>query len=136
MVAWVLVGLVLLLAVVSWADARNRSNLPKRSWNIWIGPKPQDGEGYARFTLRRALASLVTLAVLVLPLFFVSAPPGERANFTGNESVLGLAVVIVFAPLAAMTFLTLMALLFSALVYAIFRRRKVFDSAMGDFVRR
>lgn len=136
MVAWVILGLILLLAVVSWADARNKSSLPKRSWNLWIGPKPQDGEGYARFTLRRALASLLTLAFLVLPLFFASAPPDEGTNFSGNESMLGMAILIIFGPLAAMTFLTLMATLFSALVYGLFRRRHVFDGDSGEFVRR
>ena len=136
MVSWVIIGLILLLAVVSWADARNRSSLPKRSWNVWIGPKPQEGEGYARFTLRRALATLMTLAVLVIPMFFASPPPDEGTSFSGNESMLGMAIFIIFGPLAVMTFLSLMAMLFSALVYALFRRRQVFDSDTGEFVRR
>ena len=47
MAIWVVIGLVLLLALLSWADARDKVNLPKRSWNIWVGPKPRDGESEA-----------------------------------------------------------------------------------------
>ena len=136
MVAWVLIGLVLLLALVSWADARNRASLPTRSWNIWIGPKPQEGEAQARYTLRRALAATATLVFLIIPLFFISAPPDEGASFTGNESMLGMAVFVVFAPLAAMAFITVVATLFSSLVSVVFRRHHVFDSNVGEFVRR
>lgn len=136
MIAWVVVGLVLLLALVSWADARNRANLPKRSWNLWIGPKPQEGEGQARYTLRRALAAAITLVALVIPLFFASPPPDEGTSFSGNESMLGMAMFMVFGPLAAMSFIAVFATLFSALMSALFRRHHVFDSAAGRFVRR
>ena len=137
MTVWVvLIGLVLLLAVVSWADARNRSSLPKRSWNLWIGPRPRANETQARYTLRRALAALVALVVLFIPLLFLPKLPDEGANFTGNESMLGMAMFVVLAPLAAMAFITVVATLFSSLVTAIFRRRHVFDSATGEFVRR
>lgn len=136
MVLWVLIGLILLLAVVSWADARNRASLPKRSWNIWFGPKPQNGEGYARYTLRRAFAAMVTLVAVSIPLFFASAPPDEGSSFSGNESIVGMSMFMVFGPLAAMAFITLVATLFSALVSALFRRNHVFDSAAGQFVRR
>lgn len=136
MTVWVLIGLVLLLAVVGWADARNRASLPKRSWNIWFGPKPQEGESRARFTLRRALTVAITLAVLVIPLMFASPPPDEGTSFSGNESMLGMAIFMVFAPLAAMTILALIATLFSALISGLFRRNHVFDSDTGEFVRR
>ena len=128
--------MVLLLAFLTWADARNRASLPKRSWNIWFGPKPREGEGQARYTLRRSLAAAITLVVLVIPLLFASAPPNEGPNFSGNESVLGMTLFMVFAPLAAMAFIALMATLFSSLVSALFRREHVFDSASGEFVRR
>ena len=136
MIAWIVLGLVVLLLVVSWADARNRSSLPKRSWNLWIGPKPKEGEGQAHYTLRRAFAASVTLVVLVIPLFFISAPADEGASFTGDESMLGMAVFVVFVPLAAMAFITLAATLFSSLVSVIFRRHHVFDSTAGEFIRR
>ena len=136
MVSWVLIGLVVLLAVVSWADARNRASLPKRSWNLWIGPKPKEGEAQARYTLRRALTALVTLVVLIIPLFFASPPPDEGTSFSGNESMLGMTIFMVFAPLVAMTIIALVATLFSSLVSAVFRRNHVFDSAAGEFVRR
>ena len=136
MVLWVLIGLVLLLAVVSWADARNRASLPKRSWNLWIGPKPRENEPLARYTLRRAFAALVALVVLVIPLMFLPRLPDEGASFTGNESMLGMTLFAVLAPLAAMAFITVVATLFSSLITALFRRHHIFDSATGEFVRR
>lgn len=86
--------------------------------------------------MRRALASLITLAGLAVPLFFVSAPPDEGTSFSGDESVVDMAVFMIFAPLVAMTFIALCTLLFSALVSAIFRRDQVFDTGTGEFARR
>ena len=124
------------MGILARMDSRDRTNLPTRSWNIWFGPKPRDGESRARYTLRRALATSVALVVVVIPLMFASAPPDEGTSFSGDESVVGMAVFMVFGPLAAMAFFTLAALLFSALVSAVFRRRHVFDSAAGEFLRR
>lgn len=137
MSVWISIIVVLLvLLLLACLDARGPSNLPVRSWNVFIGPKPRDGEAQALYTLRKALAALVMAAVVVLPLFFVSAPPDEGARFSGNESTIDLAVFIICAPLAAMAFLTVFASLFSAMIYAIFRRRHVFDSERGAFIRR
>ena len=133
---WILIAVILLFALLARADSRDRTNLPTRRWNIWFGPRPQDGESRVRYTLRRALAALVALVVVVVPLLFASAPPDEGTSFSGDESVVGMAVFMVFAPLTAMAFITLAALLFSALVSVVFRRRHRFDSAAGEFLRR
>lgn len=133
---WIFLVVVVLLAVLARADSRDRTNRPTRSWNIWFGPKPRDGEGRTRYTLRRALVALVTLVVLVMPLLFISAPPGEGTSFSGDESVVGMAAFMVFAPLTAMAFVTLCALLLSSMVSGLFRRHDVYDAAAGEFVRR
>ena len=133
---WIIAGILLFFWVLARADSRNRSNLPTRRWNIWFGPKPKEGEGRARYTLRRALAAAATLVAVSLPLFVVSAPPDEGTSFSGHESTVGFAVFLVCAPLAAMAFFTLFALLFSALVSAFFREDHVFDVDSGDFMRR
>lgn len=133
---WITFVVVLLLVVMARADSRDRSNRPMRSWNIWFGLNPKEGESRARYTLRRALAALVTVVVLSIPLLFVSAAPDEGARFSGNESVVEMAVFMIFAPLTAMAFGTLVALLFSSVASAVFRRRHVFNGAAGEFVRR
>ena len=79
---WIVIAVVLLFWGLSRADARNRSNLPKRAWNLWIGPKPREGEGRARFTLRRALAAALALGIVSTPLFLISAPPDEGPDFS------------------------------------------------------
>ncbi len=133
---WIILTVLLFFGVLARLDTRNRSNLPTRSWNIWFGPKPREGEGHARFTLRRALTAAVTLVAVSIPLFVVSAPPDEGTGFSGHESTVGFAVFLVCAPLAAMAFFMLFALLFSALVSAIFRDDHVFDVDAGEFMRR
>lgn len=133
---WIVAVILVLLAALSLADSRNRSNLPTRSWNVWIGPKPQAGESRARFTLRRAFAALLTLAVVAAPLFFVSAPPDEGTSFIGDESTRNFVVFLICAPLAAMAFISLCALLFSALVSAILRSDETFDEVTGEFTSR
>lgn len=137
MTIWISIIVVLLvLLLLACFDTRGPSNLPVRSWNIFIGPKPRHGETQALYTLRKALAVLVMMAVVALPLFFVSTPPDEGTGFSGNESIIDLAVFMICAPLSAMAFLTVVASLFSAMIYAIFRRRHIFDSETGAFVRR
>ncbi|MGI9205295.1 MAG: hypothetical protein ACR2Q3_14865 [Woeseiaceae bacterium] len=137
MTVWISIIVVLLvLWLLARLDVRGSSNLPVRSWNIFIGPKPRDGESQVQFSLRKALVALVTTAVVTLPLLFVSAVPDEGADFSGNESIIDLAVFIICGPLAAMAFLTVVASLFSTMVSAIFRRRKIFDSETGAFIRR
>ena len=133
---WILLAVLLLFWGLSRADSRNRSNLPTRNWNIWIGPKPNEGEARARYTLRRALAAALALLIVSLPLFVISAPPDEGPDFSGQESTVEFAVFLICAPLAVMAFLTLCALLFSALVSAIFRDDHVFDIETGEFIRR
>ena len=133
---WIVIGVLVAFAVLARADSRNRSNLPTRSWNLWIGPKPREGEGRARYTLRRALAAGVALVAVSIPLYFVSAPPDEGPDFSGNESTFEFAIFVVCGPLAVMAFFTLCALLFSALVSAIFREDHVFDIETGEFLRR
>ena len=133
---WIIVAVLLVFWGLSRADTRNRSNMPTRSWNLWIGPKPREGEGRARYTLRRALAAGITLVVVSIPLYFVAAPPDEGTSFSGQESTVEFAVFLICVPLAAMAFFTLFALLFSALVSAIFREDHVFDIETGEFLRR
>ena len=133
---WIVFGVVLLLVFLARADSRDRSIRPTRSWNIWIGPKPREGESRARYTVRRALAATVALVFLAVPLLFVSPPPDEGTSFSGDESVVEMAVFMIFAPLTAMAFVALVVLLFSSLVSAVFRRRQVFHGAAGEFVRR
>ncbi len=133
---WIVFGVVLLLVFLARADSRDRSNRPTRSWNIWIGPKPREGESRARYTVRRALAATVALVCLAAPLLFVSPPPDEGTSFSGDESVVEMAVFMIFAPLTAMAFVTLVVLLFSSLVSVVFRRRHVFHGAAGEFRRR
>ena len=133
---WIVLGLVLLLWVVMRADSRDRANLPTRSWNVWIGPKPRDGETRARYALRRALVAAIAAVVLVLPLFLISALPDEGASFSGNESILSLVVFIICMPLTAMAIVTLVMALLSAMVSAVFQRHHVFDGAAGEFLRR
>jgi hypothetical protein len=133
---WILLAVMLLLVVMARVDSRDRSNRPTRSWNIWFGPKPREGETRSRYTLRRALAALTVLVILAIPLLFVSPPPDEGTSFSGDESIAGMAVFMIFAPLTVMAFVSLLALLCSALVSAIFRRRHVFHGAAGEFVRR
>lgn len=47
-----------------------------------------------------------------------------------------MAVFVVFGPLAAMTFIMVVATILSALVYALFHRNHVFDSEAERFVPR
>lgn len=133
---WIVIAVVLLLVVLARADSRDRLNRPKRSWNIWFGPTPREGESCARYALRRALAALAVLVFLAVPLVFVSAPPDEGAGFSGDESIVELAVFIVFMPLTAMAFVSFVALIFSSMVSVVFRRGQVFDAASGNFVVR
>lgn len=136
MSSWTVIVVVLLLVVVARADSRDRSNRPTRSWNIWFGPKPREGETRSRFALRRALAAMAALVIVAIPLLFASPPPDEGTSFSGDESVVGMAVFMIFAPLTVMASVSLLALLCSSLVSAIFRRRHVFHGAAGEFVRR
>ena len=133
---WIVLSVVLLLVILARADKRNRSQLPTRSWNVWFGPKPRDGERRARYTMRRAGAAMVALLVLAVPLFLIAAPPDEGTSFVGDESTVGFAVFLIFGPLAAMAFISMFALLFSALMSAIFRDDQFFDPDTGEFVRR
>lgn len=134
---WISIIVVLLvLWLLVRLDVRGPSNLPIRPWNIFIGPKPRDGETQALYTLRKALAALMTTAIVALPLFFVSAPPDEGTSFSGNESPIDLVVFITCAPLAAMASLTVVASVFNAMVYAVFRRGHIFDSQSDAFIRR
>jgi hypothetical protein len=131
---WVLITVLALISLY-YADARDASNRPTRSWNIWFGPKPREGESRARYTLRRALATLVAFITVVIPLMFVSAPPDEGTSFSGNESIIGMAVFMIFAPLTVMAFVSFVGLLFSSLVSVIFRRHQVFHVESGEFLR-
>ena len=133
---WIVIAIVLVFVALARMDSRNRSNLPTRSWNLLIGPRPREDESRARYTLRRALAAAVALAVLATPLFLISAPPDEGPDFSGKESTLEFAVFVVCGPLAVMAFFTLCTLLFSALVSAILRSDQVFDTETGEFLRR
>ncbi len=136
MALWIVIAAVLLLVVLARADSRDRSNRPKRSWNIWFGPTPREGESRARYTGRRALAALAALVFLGLPLAFVSPPLDEGTRLSGDESIVDLAVFMIFMPLTAMAFVSFVALIFSSMVSAVFRRGQLFDSAAGDFVGR
>ena len=136
MSTWIVFGVVLALVGLARADSRDRTNRPTRSWNIWFGPKPREGESRARYTLGRAIVALATLVILAVPLVLVSAPPDEGTSFSGEESIFGMAVFMIFAPLAAMTVVAFVALLSSALLSAIFRSDHFFDGAAGEFVRR
>ncbi len=136
MTLWIAFSVVLLLLALARADSRDRSNRPKRAWNIWFGPTPREGESRARYTVRRALAALAALVFLAIPLVLVSPPPNERTGFSGDESLLDLAVFVIFMPLTAMAFVSFVALTCSSVVSAVFRREHVFDVASGDFVRR
>lgn len=133
---WILIVVLMLFALLARADSRDTTNLPTRRWNIWFGLKPREEETRVRYTLRRALAALVTLVAVVIPLLFAPEPPDEGTSFSGDESVVGMALYMLFAPLTAMAVVTLIVLLFSALVSAVFRRRYRFDSAAGEFIRR
>ena len=82
------------------------------------------------------VAVLVALAILAIPLYFASAPPDEGTSFQGDESTFGMALFMICAPLAAMAFISMRALLFSALVSAIFRDDHVFNVDTGEFGRR
>ena len=130
------IGLVLLLAFMVRADSRDRVNLPTRSWNVWFGPKPREGESPALYSLRRALAASIAAAVLAIPMFFVSGPPDEGTSFSGDESVVDLVVFIICMPLTAMAVVTLLMALLRAAVSAVFQRRHVFDISAGQFLRR
>ena len=133
---WVVIAIVLVFVVLSRLDSRNRSNLPTRDWNVWIGPKPREEESRARFTLRRAVAAAVALVVLSTPLFLISRLPDEGPDFSGQESTFDFAIFVVCGPLAVMAFLTLCTLLFSALVSALLRSDQVFDTETGEFQSR
>ena len=137
MSAWISI-IVALLVLLSLAllDQRGPANLPVRSWNIFVGPKPRDGETQTLYTLRKGLSALLVTVVAALPLFFVSAVPDEGSRYTGNESTFDLAVFIVCMPLALMAALTVVSSFFCAIVFAIFRRRHSFDSETGAFVKR
>lgn len=133
---WIAIIVVLLvLWLLIRLDVRGPSNIPTRSWNIFIGPKPRDGETRARYALRKAIAALVAAVIAALPLFFISALPDEGSSFSGNESIIDLVVFIICAPLAAMSILTVLASLFHAMICAIFRRRHIFDPEINAFVR-
>ena len=123
------------MSALFFGEGRDRSARPTRSWNIWFGPKPREGEQRFRYTLRRALAALAVLVVVAIPLLFASPPPDEGTSFSGDESIMEMAVFMVFAPLTAMALVTLFALLFSSLVSVVFRRSHVFRNAAGEFVR-
>ena len=133
---WIVLALVLFLWFVMRADSRDRVNLPTRSWNIWFGPKPREGESRARYSLRRALAATIAAIVLALPLFIVSPPPDEGTSFSGNESIVDLLVFMICMPLSAMAVVTLLMALLNALVSVVFQRRHAFDGATGEFLRR
>lgn len=136
MTLWIVIAVTLLLVVLARADSRDRYSRPKRSWNIWFGPTPGEGESRARYTVRRALAALAALVVLAVPLMFVSPPSDEGARFSGDESIVDLVVFMIFMPLTAMALVSFVALICSSMVSAIFRRGHVFDVAAGEFVRR
>lgn len=133
---WIVLAVVVLFWALARADSRHRSHLPTRAWNLWIGPKPREGEGRVRYTLRRSLSAAVALVIAAIPLFLISAPPDEGPDFSGQESTVEFAVLLVCGPLAVMAFLTLSTLLFSALVSVIFRSDQVFDLDAGEFMRR
>ncbi|MDH3435342.1 MAG: hypothetical protein OEM60_15870 [Gammaproteobacteria bacterium] len=86
--------------------------------------------------LRRALSAAAALASAAIPLAFVSRIPESNTDLSGDGSIIETAVFVIFAAPAAMAVVTLVALLFSSIVSAIFRRRHVFDNAAGEFVRR
>ena len=130
-----LLFIALALITLYYADARDASNRPTRSWNIWFGPKPREGESRARYTLRRALTTLVAFGIVAIPLMFVSAPPDEGTSFSGSESIVGMTVFMVFAPLAVLAFVSFFGLLFSSLVSVIFRHHQVFRVESGKFLR-
>ena len=136
MTLWIAFSVVLLLLALARADSRDRSNRPKRAWNIWFGPTPREGESRARYTVRRALAALSALVLVAIPLAFVSPPPDEGTSFSGNESVVELAVFMICMPLTAMALVSFLALIWSSVMSVVFRRGHVFDTSAGDVVRR
>lgn len=128
----VLVGFLILARL----DVRGPSNQPVYAWNIAFGTKPRDGETQAGFTFRKLVAALVATVVLAIPLFLGPTVPDEGANFTGNESTIGLLIVIVFLPLTALSALTAAGAILALPIHALFRRNHVFDSTEDAFVRR
>ncbi len=136
MTVWIIIAVLIGFLLLARLDVRGPSNLPVHAWNVFFGPKPKDGETQAAYSLRKAIAALAATAILALPLFFVSAIPDEGADFSGNESVVDLAILIIFAPLTAMALLTAIGSLLATLVCAVFRRRHVFDPESGTFVHR
>ena len=130
---WVLITVVAMISLY-YVDARDASNKPTRSWNIWFGLNPREGESRTRYTLRRAQATLVAFIAVVIPLMFVSSPFDESSSFSGNESIIGMAVFMIFAPLTAMAFVSFVGLLISSLVSVIFRRDQVFHVESGEFL--
>ena len=78
----------------------------------------------------------MTMAIVALPLFFVSAPPDEGTIYSGDESTIDFVVFVICAPLAAMASLTIVALVFKAMIYVVFRRGHIFDSETDAFIRR
>ena len=127
MTVWISIIVVLFgFLLLARLDVRGPANLPVRSWNVFFGPKPRDGETQAGYTLRKAIAALITTVVVAIPLFFLSALPDEGANFTGNESTFELLVFIIFAPLATMSAFSVVGSVFGTLILAVFLIKIVF----------
>lgn len=125
---------MLFVAIVR-VDARDYSGQPVKTWNVWIGPLPQDGEKQARYMLRRTLVSLASFLVMALVLYFVPSIPDERTSFSGDESIVSLIVFIFCTALAVMAFVVFAVSLLRAAILAIFRRDYLFDEKAGKFQR-
>lgn len=136
MYIWTLIALACLIGFLVFRNSHNRKPTKTKSWNIRFGQLPKHGENQIRYMLKCGIFASVWLIALVTPLLFVSLPPDEGTRFTGDESIVDFAVLIIFFPLSAMAFVAVVGCLLKTILLSLFWRHRVFDKAAGKFVRR
>ena len=104
-----------------------------KSLNIWFGPLPTHGEDQVRYYLKDALYALAWFTGLFLPMLLL-VKRGVRVGF-GSETPVTLQVV--FAILLGLAYLmsfNFASCLLKAFFVFLFRRRRVFNEALGKFI--